>query len=248
MCTNYRPSDKALIESLWDLAPPLEDWAPEAYEDGAAPIVRAGPSGGLECVLGTFGFVPQRIAKTWQPRAQPQEASKGKRAATRAPLTTMNARAETIATKPTYGPYWRDGHHLCLIPATGVYEPNYEANGQKGPSIRYRLWVRDEPAFAIAGMWRTWPSEDSGAEQTTFTMITVNADHHAVFKRMHKPFLADGKTPNEKRGVVIVPRKHWADWLTCSDAELARTFLGLYPSERMDCAPDPRAPRATKPM
>jgi len=45
-------------------------------------------------------------------------------------------------------------------------------------------------------------------------MLTVNAEHHPVMKRLHAP----GK---KKRGVVVVPRAAWDDWLTCRDPEIA---------------------------
>jgi hypothetical protein len=66
------------------------------------------------------------------------------------------------------------------VPATAVYEPNYEADPTK--STRYRIWVQDEPAFAIAGLWRSWPD---GLH--SFTMLTLNADNHLLMRRMHAP-------------------------------------------------------------
>ncbi|WP_420869402.1 SOS response-associated peptidase family protein [Cupriavidus necator] len=64
----------------------------------------------------------------------------------------MNARSETVGEERSFsGP--RKKSQLCLIPAAAVYEPNYEA----GPkSTRYRIWLPDEPAFGIAGLWRGW--------------------------------------------------------------------------------------------
>ena len=69
-------------------------------------------------------------------------------------------------------------------------------------------------------------------------MLTLNADDHAIFKRMHKPTNPDG-TPKEKRGVVMLTRDKWNDWVACRDPEVARSFLSLYPAELMDTAPAP---------
>ncbi|MDF7120856.1 SOS response-associated peptidase family protein, partial [Escherichia coli] len=133
---------------------------------------------------------------------------------------------------------WKAGQ-LCLVPARSIFEPNYEADPIK--STRYRIWLKDQADFAIAGLWRSWDARTDGLRAGfSFTMLTVNAEHHAVLRRMHKP----GK---EKRGVVMLPREHWDDWLTCRDPERARTFLTLYPAERMDTAPAPVSRKTTAP-
>lgn len=69
-------------------------------------------------------------------------------------------------------------------------------------------------------------------------MLTVNAQRHALMSRMHAP----GK---EKRSIVIVPQDQWDDWLSCRNAEVARTFMTLYPTERMETAPAPLPPRTS---
>ena len=63
-------------------------------------------------------------------------------------------------------------------------------------------------------------------------MLTVNAAAHPVLRRMHRPGA-------EKRSVVIVPESDWDNWLRCRNPELARSFLHLYPAERMASAPEP---------
>lgn len=88
-------------------------------------------------------------------------------------------------------------------------------------AVRWRIGLPDGEPFAIAGLWRAWPD---GA--VSFTMPTLNADSHPVMRRFHKP-------GDEKRGVVILPREEWDDWLTCRNPELARSFLRLYPSDSM---------------
>ncbi|MGC8213070.1 SOS response-associated peptidase [Ralstonia pseudosolanacearum] len=217
MCNNYKPSEIDLIHSLYRVAPP-SDYRAEAFPDYAAPIVRANEHGKRDCVVANFGFVPKR------------------RMAPGVSFDTTNARAETIGQKPTWAKYWKAGQ-LCLVPVRSIFEPNYEADTTK--STRYRIWLKDQDDFAIAGMWRAWDARaaDGLPASFSFTMVTLNAEHHAIFRRMHKP----GK---EKRGVVMLPRERWDDWLTCRDPERARTFLSLYPAELMDTGPDPIAARS----
>ncbi|MBA9846575.1 SOS response-associated peptidase [Ralstonia pickettii] len=223
MCNNYKPSEIDIIRSLYRVDSAGEDEYPrETWPDYAAPIVRNTADGGRECVLANFGFVPKR--------RQPAGVS----------FDTTNARSETVGQKRTFGKYWHAAQ-LCLAPAQSLFEPNYEANPKK--STRYRIWLKDEADFAIAGLWRSWDARvaDNMPAVNSFTMLTVNADEHPLMRRMHAP----GK---EKRSVVIVPRDRWDDWLDCRDPEAARSFLTLYPAELMDTAPAPRAPRSAKPQ
>ncbi|WP_197378051.1 SOS response-associated peptidase family protein [Ralstonia pseudosolanacearum] len=105
--------------------------------------------------------------------------------------------------------------------------------------------VKGESEFGIAGIWRTWESPAGGPPRYTFAMLTRNADNHAIFKRMHKPTNPDG-SPKEKRGVIMLTRDKWDDWLVCRDPEVARTFLSLYPAELMEAEPTPAVKKTTR--
>ncbi|MBB2918356.1 putative SOS response-associated peptidase YedK [Cupriavidus alkaliphilus] len=202
---------RQILRDIFGVEPPPAEWKPETWPDYSAPIVRVDGDGHRDSVLATFGLVPR------------SRIPQGVR-----PYDTMNARSETVGEKRTFSGPWKKGQ-LCLIPATAVFEPNYEA----GPkSTRYRIWLPGEPAFGIAGLWRDWPDG-----VYSFTMLTVNADAHPVMNRMHAP----GK---EKRSVVIVPREQWDEWLACRNPEVARTFMTLFPAESMATEAAPHVRRA----
>lgn len=93
--------------------------------------------------------------------------------------------------------------------------------------MRWRVGPHGGEPFALAGLWRAWPD---GA--VSFTTPTLNADNHPLMKRFHKP-------GDEKRGVVLLPRGDWDDWLGCRDPERARTLLRLYPAESLVAEPAP---------
>jgi len=97
--------------------------------------------------------------------------------------------------------------------------------------VRWKIGLLGGEPFAIAGLWRSWPD---GA--VSFTMPTMAAGDHPLMQRFHKP-------GDEKRGVVILPRDTWDDWLRCKDPEEARTFLQLYPADAMTAEPAPLPPR-----
>lgn len=112
---------------------------------------------GGEILLGRWGLQP-----TWA-----KEADFGKRSA-------YNARAETVAEKPTFRSAFR--HRRCVVPASAFYE---RAAGR---------WLRIAPAadepFAIAGLWEE-PNEHTHG-LPTFTMVTTepNASIGEVHDRM----------------------------------------------------------------
>lgn len=92
--------------------------------------------------------------------------------------------------------------------------------------------MKDEAPFAVAGLWRSWPVED-GQLALSFTQLTVNADGHEIMKHFHRP-------GDEKRSLVIIPSSQYDAWVHCNDAELARSFMTLYPPELMVSSPAPK--------
>lgn len=82
----------------------------------------------------------------------------------------INARAETLAEKPSFRkPLER---RRCLVLADGFYEWRKEAGSANIP-IRFVLKSR-EP-FAFAGLWDTWRAPD-GKELVSFTIVTTEAN------------------------------------------------------------------------
>jgi len=84
----------------------------------------------------------------------------------------INARAETVASKPAFRAAYR--RRRCLIPADGWYEWCSEA-GQSGKQP-YLIRPADagERPFAFAGLWERWQSGD-GSERETVAVVTMPA-------------------------------------------------------------------------
>lgn len=83
----------------------------------------------------------------------------------------INARAETVAIKPSYRtPFKR---HRCLVPADGFYEWKLNPDGKTKTPMRIRF--KSEEPFAMAGLWDHWTDKD-GKEVRTFTIITTEAN------------------------------------------------------------------------
>jgi putative SOS response-associated peptidase YedK len=81
----------------------------------------------------------------------------------------INARAETIADKPSFRRALR--HRRCLVLADGFYE--WRKRGKhKQPMY---IGLHDRQPFAFAGLWEVWRDAD-GAALSTCTIVTTTAN------------------------------------------------------------------------
>ena len=217
MCANYQPvtAQDRLLQHF-GVQRPRDEVPPEVYPGALAPfVVRAADRAELTALardagLGLFGLLPH-----WA-----KDLAFGRR--------TYNARSETAHEKPSFRDAWRQ-RRRCIVPVEAVYEPNWET----GRAVRWRIARRDGQPMAIAGLWGRWRGPD-GREWLSFTMLTVNADGHAVFGRMHRP-------GDEKRMVAILDEAEYDLWLD-GDLAQARALLRPYPAERLVAEPAPRPP------
>jgi putative SOS response-associated peptidase YedK len=158
------------------------------------PIVRVSASGAREFVAVRWGLVP-RWAK------DPAIGSK-----------MINARGETVATKPSFRTAFR--RHRCLIPANGFYEWMPAADGRKQPVL---IAMKDGSVFAFAGLYERWLTGD-GEPLDSCTILTTDANDllRAVHDRMP----------------VIVPADQYARWLDPAQ-DGPQALVAPYPSDAM---------------
>lgn len=104
----------------------------------------------------------------------------------------INARAETVASKPAFAQAFRG--RRCLIPADGFYE---WAEGE-GPKQPYHIALEQGGLFAFAGLWESWRSEVAGSVDSC-TIVTTAADER--LRGVHH------------RMPVILPSDSYAVWL-----------------------------------
>lgn len=79
----------------------------------------------------------------------------------------INARADTVATKPSYRSAFK--RHRCLIPVDGFYEWRQIGPKEKQPYFIHR---KDGAPFAFAGLWECWKSPQ-GEELESACLITT---------------------------------------------------------------------------
>ena len=137
--------------------------------------------------------------------------------APRMQFSTINARAETLAKSPVFrGPF---KSRRCLVPASGFYEWQAQAQGKQPFCIR----LSGGELFAFAGLYDIW-RDDDGNELHSYTIVTT-APNELV-------------APIHNRMPVILRREDENAWLD-PDSDLAH-LLGLlraYPASAMEAYP-----------
>ncbi|MGR8979749.1 MAG: SOS response-associated peptidase [Gammaproteobacteria bacterium] len=130
---------------------------------------------------------------------------------------TINARAETVASKPTFRYAFR--HRRCLIPADGYYE--WQVNPDSKIKQPWFITLRSREPMAFAGLWERWRSPE-GVDVESCSIIVTDANEftHPIHDRMP---------------VILVP-KDWDAWLgtEAKDAETLQMLLKPYPPEDME--------------
>jgi putative SOS response-associated peptidase YedK len=126
----------------------------------------------------------------------------------------INARAETVATKPAFRKAFRE--RRCLILADGFYE--WQRQGRRKQPFYFRL--RDGRPFAFAGLWEHWDDPEGGARDScTILTTTANLVVGAIHNRMP----------------VILAPQDYALWLdpAVQAADRLQPLLHPYPAEEM---------------
>ena len=79
----------------------------------------------------------------------------------------INARAETLAEKPSFRMLL--ARRRCLVLADGFYEWQATPAGK----VPHRIPLRNEQPFAFAGLWDEWLDRATSELHPTFTIITT---------------------------------------------------------------------------
>ena len=126
----------------------------------------------------------------------------------------INARAETLAEKPSFRNLLRS--RRCLVVADGFYE--WQGEG-KNKTPMY-ITLQDGQPFAFAGLWDRWKDTD-GQEIHSCTIITTEPNE--LMASIHN------------RMPAILRPKAYEDWLNpqLRDDNVLTHLLKPYPSELM---------------
>ena len=132
----------------------------------------------------------------------------------------INARADTVATKPSFRSAFK--RKRCLIPADGFYE--WKAIPGQKIKQPFLISVRDVPAFAFAGLWEHWTGPD-GTRLDSCTIITTDANE--LMQQVHN------------RMPVILDPSDYDRWLDRDqqDPQELNDLLKQFPADRMQLTP-----------
>lgn len=103
----------------------------------------------------------------------------------------INARAETVAEKPSYRAAFK--HRRCVVLADGFYEWHREGD-VKTP---YFISLASGEAFALAGLWENWTDKASGESLQTTTLITTAANEFMQPLHHRMPVIVQSDTADE---------------------------------------------------
>ncbi|HEX4147564.1 MAG TPA: SOS response-associated peptidase [Pirellulales bacterium] len=184
------------VARLLELLSPVElDARHNIAPTQSVAAVRVLPGEGRQLAMLSWGLIP----------AWAEEPSIGSR--------LVNARAETVATKPAFREAFR--RRRCLIPADGFYE--WQRRGRL--KVPFHIRLADGGAFVMAGLWDRW--RRGGLEIESCTIITTEANE--LVRPLHD------------RMPVILPPQAYSTWLDPSveDRATLEHWLRPYPAEQM---------------
>ena len=127
--------------------------------------------------------------------------------------STINARADTVATKPAFRAAYKK--RRCLVLADGYFE--WRKVGKTKQPLLYE--VDGGKPFAFAGLWEWWGGPEGKNEPAeSCTIITTDANELA--RQVHD------------RMPAILQEADYDRWLACEDVPLVS-----FPSDRMSAQP-----------
>ena len=210
-------------------APVFEDHFEASFAESLAPSYNAAPSQRLPIIrndqpgkiqLLSWGLVP---AWSKDPKSGPRP---------------INARAETLAEKPTFRTLV--GRRRCLVLADSFYEWQATAQGK----VPHRILRQDEAPFAFAGLWDEWADRATGEVLPTFTIVTTTAN--ALMAPLH-----------ERMPVILPDRAAELMWLADEAGQAAHLaqlqplpegILKAYPISTLVNSPGNNSPEVLRPI
>jgi len=128
---------------------------------------------------------------------------------------TINARAETVDSKPAFRDAFR--HRRCLIPASGFYEWQAGADGKQP----YCIHPSKGSLFAFAGLYEHW-RDGTGNRIDSCTILVTRANDRI-------------QTVHDRMPVILSPENYgaWLDPQT-QDPAILKPLLLPAPADQVD--------------
>jgi len=130
----------------------------------------------------------------------------------------INAKAETIAEKPSYREAFKK--RRCIIPADAFYEWQETGHSLKQP---YAIAMKDRSVFGFAGLWEKWTDKASGETIRSCTIITTEPNKLCA--------------PIHNRMPAILDPADYEQWLgeRATSNNALQAMLKPFPAKQMEC-------------
>jgi putative SOS response-associated peptidase YedK len=135
----------------------------------------------------------------------------------------VNARHETITTSNNFRDAWLAGQR-CIVPMMAFFEDDFRS----GKAVPTRISRIDGKPMGAAGLWCRWVGAGN-EEIISLTLLTVNANSHALMHRYQNP-------GSEKRMPVILSEGAYDAYLSARP-EKAKEFMRPFAAERLHATP-----------
>ena len=134
---------------------------------------------------------------------------------------TFNARAESVAEKPSFRAAFK--RRRCLVPVSAFFE--WRAIPGQAKKQKLRFVSPEAYPLALAGLWEHWKHPGTGEVIESFTIITTSANS----------FLA----PIHDRMPAILGQDDWDSWLDpdTGNPSLLESMLMPCPDDWLECEP-----------
>lgn len=142
----------------------------------------------------------------------------------------INARAETIATKPAYRKAFQK--RRCIIPADGFFEWRRRPDRPKQPYFIHRV---DREPIAFAGIWERWKDRDDDSAPWIRSCAIVTTEANDLMRPVHN------------RMPVILPESAWETWLDPENEDVDSLQALLVPEAAGELALYPISTRVNRP-
>lgn len=197
---------------LFDLGPLAKEAFRPRYNIAptqSIPVVRLDAGGKRHLAMLHWGLIP-----AW---------AKDKKIA----YSTINARGDTVATKPAFRSAYKK--RRCLVLADGYYE--WEKTGKA--KLPWLYEVDGGQPFAFAGLWEAWHPKDADNELESCTIITTDANELTSQVHVRMPVILDAADYDAwltEEEVPLIPFP--ADRMT---ARTVSTFVNNARHEGLQC-------------
>ena len=160
-------------------------------------------------VPASFGLVPSWV----------KSASDGRLRA----LKLVTAKIDSLTTGTAFRDAWLAGQR-CIVPLQSFQVDDVRS----GKPVPTRITRVDNNPMGAAGVWARWVGEE-GEIITSYAIITVNANAHALMNRY-------GHAGNDKAMPAILNEGSYDAWLNAK-VNKAKEFLRAYPTEKLRANP-----------